>query len=313
MCYCLRFLILFIFFGCTSNREKIVTQANVKKFISSLPSEERILLDFFFRSLVQQDVIGYTLVGGKAMSFYSYLKPKCIVHSYHGKPAEWLDLFFEGFGNEDALFHKGFEIWKKYEHRFCGNTIFFDVIEQDDELHFVRVFVFNKRLMISLFDRHFNKFASLDPSITNSEFLFNLLLYDQKFKEKFHARDDLFGMCLGYGEKNAELFYRREQILTSTGKLLFTLEKPSLPRLRSLNEELSAIEGVLKTGIKDHTTRKFLFHQGMGFCANFSDPETLILQKKYGELYKKVAQAYEGGAFLEKTLELICIEENQSL
>ena len=58
------------------------------------------------------------------MSFYSYLKPKLIVNSYRLNSLDRLDLFFEGFDDENTLFHKGLETWKKYEHLFCGKNIF---------------------------------------------------------------------------------------------------------------------------------------------------------------------------------------------
>ena len=62
--------------------------------------------------------------------------------------------------------------------------------------------------MFPLFDRYFHKFTNLDHSIESKDSLFNLLLHDQRFKEKFYAREDLLGVCLGYGEKNAELFQK---------------------------------------------------------------------------------------------------------
>jgi hypothetical protein len=263
--------------------------------------------------LIQEDVIGYTLLGAKPMSFYSYLKPKLIVTSYHSKPLNLLDridLFFEGFDDEDALFHKGLEIWKKYEHLFSGKNIFFDLFEHDHELHFMQVSVFNKHLMFLLFDRYFHKFTKLDPSIKDKEFLFNLLLHDQKFKEKFYSREDLLGICLGYGEKNAELFRKMAIILTSMGKLDFTLEKPSPGRLKNLKDELAALEDIFKIGMKDHVSRKFLFSIGLGFRVNISDPETAFLREKYTEFYQKLVQAYQGVTFLEKTLELIYAADN---
>ncbi len=306
-CY-LALFCLFIIFGCTScsrHEDKITQQTDVRKFLSSLPSGERFLLDFFFRCLIQDDAIGYVLLGGKPMSLYSYLKPKIIVNSSRFQPLEKVDLFFLGFDDEDALFHKGLEIWKKYEHRFCGKNIFFDVFEQDQALHFMQVSVFNKRLMFPFFDRYFHKFINLDHSIDDKEAIFDLLLHDQKFKEKFYSKEDVLGICLGYGEKNAELFQKMVTLHASMDRLDFTLEKPSPDRLRSLEEELAALERSF-TGVRDHVSRKFRFHIGLGFRANVSDPETLLLQKKYAELYKTLAQAYEGTAFLEKTLELIC-------
>jgi hypothetical protein len=182
------FLLLLIIFGCTSSprqEEKTSRQADVKKFVSALPSEERFLLEFFFRCLIQEDAIGYVLLGGKPMSFYSYIRPKMLINSSRIQPLERIELFFAGIDDEHALFHKGLEIWKKHECRFCGKNIIFDVFEQDQELHFIQVSVFNKRLMFTLFDRYFHKFINLDHSIEGKESLCDLLLHDQRFKENF--------------------------------------------------------------------------------------------------------------------------------
>jgi len=282
---------------------------HIKKFLSSLSCDERFLLEFFFRCLIQEDAIGYTLLGGKPMSFYSYMRPKILIDSSRIQPRDRMELFFAGIDNRDALFHKGLEIWKKYEHWFCGKNIFFDVFEEDEELHFAQISVFNKHLMLPLFDRYFHKFMKLDRSIKDKEFLFNLLLHDQKFKEKFYSREDLLGICLGYGEKNAELFRKMVTLLTSIGRLGFTLEKPSSDRLRSLEAELAALESFFIGGMHTAVSGKFFFNIGLGFRADFSDLETLFLQKKYAELHKELTRAYEGEVFLEKTLELICIAD----
>lgn len=309
------YLFLLIIFGCTStprHKEKATGQTDIKTFVSSLPSEERFLLEFFFRCLIQEDAIGYVLLGGKPMSFYSYIKPKTIISSPRVKPLDRMNLFFTGIDDCHVLFHKGLEIWKKYERYFCGKNIFFDIFEQDQELHFMQVSVFNKHLMIPLLDRHFHKFLNLDHSIQDTESLFKLLLSDQKFKEKFYQKEDLLGICLGYGEKNAGLFQKMVTLLTSMGRLDFTLEKPSPDRLKSLQDELTELERSFKGGMKDHASRKFLFNIGLGFRVNFSDPDTLLLQKKYTRLYKMLTHAYQSADFLEKTLELIYLADNTS-
>lgn len=309
----LQFLLLFLFvvFGCLLNfnhQEKITKTTKIKEFLSSLPFEEHLLLEFFFRSLIQEDVVGYTLLGGKPMSFYSYLKPKILINSHQVKQInliDRIDLLFEGFNEEDALFHKGFEVWEKYKHLFCGNNIFFDLVEYDGELHYMKVSVYNKRLMLPLLDNHFNKFMDLGLSIKDKERLFNLILHDQKLKEKFYSKEDLLGICLGYGEKNAELFRKMATILRSLGRLRFTLIDPSSTYLKKLKNKLDYLESSFNGGMKDHQSRKFLFHLGLGFRVDPSEPETMDLKKKYTEYYKKLAQSYEHASFLEKTLELI--------
>ena len=40
---------------------------NIKQFLLSLDTEERFFLEFFFRSLIQDDSIGYVLLGGVSL------------------------------------------------------------------------------------------------------------------------------------------------------------------------------------------------------------------------------------------------------
>jgi hypothetical protein len=157
--------LLVIISGCTCRSKQQGhlerRQFNVKEFISSIPSEERFVLEHFFRCLIQEDTTGYVLLSGKPMSFYSYLRPKILVASrLTSEPLERLDLLFNGFDDKDALFHRGWEIWKRYEHYFCGENIFFDVFEEDRDLHSMKVIVINKHLILPLLEQYFNKFST---------------------------------------------------------------------------------------------------------------------------------------------------------
>lgn len=310
---CLQCIFLFVFLlACTShplhcnNQHDTGNSLDIRKFLTGISFEERLVLDYFFRALIQQDSIGYVLLEGKPMSFYSYIKPKLMLPAFQSEPAYELDLFFEGFNPHGTLFEKGLEVWKKYEHYFCGENIFFDVFEQDAELHFVKFVVINKRLVLSQFDHYFDKFKRLDPSLLDKESLFEALLHNQKFKERFYDSDDLMGICLGYGERNAALFKKRASILSALGRLGFTLKKLTPERRKSLKKDCDLLEKSLSS-FRDHDSRKFLFNLGLGFCADFTDPETHVLQKKYRHLHKTLPRLYVGKDFLEETLHLISL------
>src|SRR5580700_3345166 len=63
----------FLFLGCTRQsppQEGQSSQIDVQEFISTLSLDERFLLDYFFRCLIQEDTIGYVLLGKKPMGFY---------------------------------------------------------------------------------------------------------------------------------------------------------------------------------------------------------------------------------------------------
>ena len=303
------FFILIIISGCTYESKQggsLKKQPNAKELISLIPPEERFVLEYFFRCLIQEDTVGYVLLGGKPMSFYSYLQPKIIVDpSLQSDPVKQLDLLFDGFDDKDALFHRGWEIWKKYEHYFCGENMFFDAFEEDMDLHSMKVIVINKHLILPLLEQYFDKFTSLDSSLKDKESLFGALLHDHKFKEKFYSHHNLVGICVGYGERNAMLFQKMLKLFASMGWLGFTLAAPPPDRLKNLEEEWSVLRQSFHVGVKDHVSRRLLFHFGVGFRAEFSNPETLALQKKYTKYHKKITHTYDRANFLEKTLELI--------
>lgn len=163
-------LILLMSAGCTfknpltvskAKQEKQPSKLTEKEFLALLSSEERFVLEHFFRCLIQEDSFGYVLLGGKPMSFYSYLKPKVVVKSYQADPVQQMDLLFEGFNEKDALFHEGWEVWKKYQHYFCGKNIFFDAFEQERDLHFMKVIMINKKIILSLLNRFSQEFSLL--------------------------------------------------------------------------------------------------------------------------------------------------------
>jgi len=312
MRHCACFLLLFLILTqCTSISSSLQKSNSnkIKEFLLSLDLEEEFLLEFFFRSLIQEDSIGYVLIGGKPMGFYSYLKPKAVVNSHHFGPVENIELFFRAFDEDHALFQKGWEIWKKYAYRFCGNNLIFDFFDQNLEVHYVKVAVFNKRLFLSILDQNKKQFSKIEPSLMDKNLLFDALMNNEKTKRKFYSRHDLLGICLGYGQKNADLFQQMSLTLTSSGKLGYTLEIPSLDHLRDLEQKWNTLKHSFNSGLKDRTSRKFLFTVGLGFRVDQSIPETSMLQHKYTELRKKLTQEYSNGDFLQKTLELIVLAD----
>lgn len=315
LCFCL----LMIVSGCVFNSpscKHLKKPLNVKEFLSSLPKDELILLDYFFRGLIQQDSLGYVVLGEKPMGFYSYLKVKPVIDSYQiPDMLDKLDLFFAGFEQENALFHKGWEIWRKYEKNFCGNNIFFDAFELDKELHFRKVIVLNKRLLLPLLGRFLSEFQRLDPSIQTNESAFHALLCNDKFKKKFHTRHDLIGLCLGYGERNASLFQKMVQLREEIGEFGSTIKNHSPEQILMLKNELKLLEKTFKTatGKRICKSRKFSFSLGLGFRADLTDPETHLLIDKYKQCHKALIHAYQNANFLEKTLELIYLADKLDL
>ncbi len=303
------FLIFLFLAQCTTppKHSTISKKTDIEKFLASLDREEKVLLEFFFRSLIQDDSIGYVLLGGKPMGFYSYLQPKTVVTAHPNQSIENIDLFFNGLDEDNTLFHKGWEVWKKYASRFCGKNLVFDFFIQDFELQYAKVSVINKRSLSRIFDQYQNLFQEMEPRIKDKKLFLHSLLHDESFKRKFYSRHDLLGICLGYGQNNASLFQQMSSLLSSMGKLSYTLHTPSPDHLNQLEKQWKTLKKSFNQGLKDHTSNKFLFTIGLGFRVNRSNPETAMLQNHYTYLHKKLTQEYNEGSFLQKTLELILL------
>lgn len=268
-------------------------------------------MDYFFRRLIQDDTLGYVLLGSKPMVYSSYRKPKTTIQAIESDPIFEFELFLYGLQPSEALFDAGLKVWKKYEKHFCGNNLFFNSFEEDEEFHFVNLLIINKKLVLPLIHQHFQRFHSIDSKIQDEHAFFEFFLIDTSFKKQFFSRNDLLGICLGFGERNADLFDRMDQIYASIGGHGFTLYKPSPERRAELKKEWNDIEtsfGVI--GKRVIVSRKFRFTSKVGFRADNSDPETAVLKKKYQDCQKKLAQTYQGVDFLEKTLELIKLADS---
>jgi hypothetical protein len=289
-------------------------QQIVQEFVSGLAEEERFLLDYFFRCLIQEDSIGYVLLGSKPMGSYGYRQPK-VQHDPHlFTPVDQLNHFFDSFDEHNALIERGWQVWQKYASRFSGENIVFDTIVENYELNFKKIIVIDKQLMQSVVAAHFQKFAPLAP-VKNSQAFCHSLSLDRSLKKKVYSRPDLLGICLGYGAKNAALFHKILLLYKNLGYFGFTLSKPSIQHAQQLEGELDALESHFKICSVKQISKKHLFSFGISFRADLADVETKQLQKKYSHYYRVLPKQYRSVNFLEKTLELIYLanESRQSL
>ena len=300
-------IIFFVLFStCTSVYFSSLKKLSAKKFLASLPEEERFLLEYFFRCLIQEDAIGYNLIHAKPMSFFSYLQPKATLalSSDEITPVDRLECFIEGFNPKWAIFHKGFERWKKYEHLFSKNNIFFNFYGEERDLSFRQVVVLNKKLLLPLFDKHMSRIRKIDPSLRDSQSIFHSLLYDEKFKRKFYSSTALAGICLGYGEKNAVLFEKMVAYFTSLGLYGFTLQ--SLEHQRIIKDKLASLQASFSGVLQSHYSKRLLFSWGPSFRVDNTLMETQLLKEKYMQASKELVHFYSNtNSFLENTLCLL--------
>jgi hypothetical protein len=114
----------------------------------------------------------------------------------------------------------------------------------------------------------------------------------------------LLGILLGYGEHNARLFDKRNQISHFVYKKKFPKTPVIIPNpsegFSSLQDEFSSYFSIL-THFGD---RKYspLVIRSVFFVADHTHPETIALQQKYKKMRGEISAIYSKGDFLEITL-----------
>ncbi len=278
------------------------------EFVSNLPLEERFQLDYFFRSIIQQDSAGYVILGGKPSSVYTFLKPQSTqLYEIRTNPIRKFKLFLSAFHFSNSWFGQGFKTWEKYKNLFCGDNILFESQEANEELHYINLFIINKSVLIKTIKIHPDK-IKVSNSISNQE----KNLFNKIVQQKFHEKQDVLGICLGYGRKNAELFQKFATLYERLGTKRFSPILISPVQRKNMERELASIQKKLKySSSEEESSMPFQFVHDVGFRANLEDKGTLALIKKYKELKKILTQKYAHNSFLEKTLELIMLADKQ--
>jgi hypothetical protein len=247
----------------------------------TLSDEAKRDLEPFFRTLFTKSEFAYTLFGDKPMSFYTY---------FYKQPRE---CFTQATLFEPRL-EQHYKTYKKYKHLF--NTQHFLLLDQpciSDKFPtsgYVRdILIINKCAFIETVDKHRDIFTQrLAMPITGKALLTEIESNKNALYEVLHEDELLWGILLGYGLHNAELYARREEINDHKAVM------PSIG-FTSLEEELNSIDNIL-TGFT-HEYHIDLIPQPLFFC-NKSDAETLQLKEKYRQIQEKICETYSSKDFL---------------
>lgn len=232
--------------------------------------------------LFTKSEFAYTLFGDKPMSFYSYFdkQPReCFIHAK----------FFE------PRLERHYKTYEKYKHLF--NTEHFLLIDQpciSDKFPTsgcVRdILIINKLAFIETIEKHQALFTQkLATSVTGKALLAEIEANRNILYEVLHEDELLWGILLGYGLHNAELYARREQINDKN------TSEPS-KGFACLEEELGCIDDIL-TGF-NHAYHVDLISLPLFFCDK-NDVETLHLKKKYSKVQEKIHDIYSSQYFLD--------------
>lgn len=174
--------------------EKITTET----FFSKITAEERNVLERFFRHLVTDSVIRYSLFGDKPMAIEGHEKLSVI-------------RVVEGDEYEN-VFIKGVELWKNLQVTVDDKDYFFLIVEPEDLDHRHLICV-NKRAFLKVVEDYLVLFQYvIGPTITPNDLLKKLIEAGNNFYAILKHDNVLLGILLGYGGNNALYESRKEEI-----------------------------------------------------------------------------------------------------
>ncbi|MBS0626291.1 MAG: hypothetical protein JSS32_09600 [Verrucomicrobia bacterium] len=272
--------------------------------LNAIPQKDREQIEWFFRFLSWDT--HFVLFGSKPMGFCGFLEQE--------PPQEYRSLdHFEDFAYRFMLpilkLNKGWNLWKKYEHLFPSSR--FLLIENHDKSRSTIIFMINKSEFLKTVEENINDFRRiLGNHITPVILLEKCQRSKDLISDVLKNNDLLLGILLGFGKHNAQLFFRREQIMgRSKSESLSLNPKKLLPssEFLSLEEELDHINRKLGNFCNSEASD---FNQILllmpSFFADASDPETQQLKIEYEKQYKDIVKRFQKREFLETVLWQYC-------
>ncbi len=220
-----------------------------------ISKSEREEMSLFFETLIRLDGFGYTIFGQKPVS-----SAGCWVN----QPVP--DAFFD----KEAVYRRGQKLWEKY----TPSKNF--VLKFEEKGGWYGIIIINKPAFIHVVTEQQDEFRRiLGPDITPENLLSQLIDPANSFEQIVKHDDGLLGILFGYGHKNAQMFKRKKQLLSSEGKEKIEAE------YNFLNERLkpTAQESILD-----------LFPD-VGFLADLESEETQKILKEYDKSKCEIMKA----------------------
>lgn len=270
-----------IFFYCFS------LSASSSPVLKHLPAEDRKTLECLFSYLFFNTTFPYTLFGDKPVSWEVISLPefpkirqfKRIVQPYGGKIPLWY------------MWKK----WKNYEKSFLIKN--FLIVEDINPIgtHRKDIFLINKRQFIKVVNQHQNLFHK------SGEDLLREVEKTSSLRLVIKNNDLLFGILLGFGKYNSNLYQKREELKKLYEKYKHLL-LPQAQIFKDLEENVNKITDILQPTEEIENLPKQV--RTVQFVADQHHLETKALQLKYREQRNKILLVYsQESDILKNTIE----------
>lgn len=279
-------LLLFLLF--LSYNFFIYSNDYVENLLNNIKIKDKQAIKSLFQILIYEDHFGYTLTGYKAVSLSG---------DFTSTP--WEHILIGCFSRN---IWKKWSIWEEYSDLFKGKNF---ILLKEQSFNFKEIkflILINKKVFVETVKKHQNTFDEiLRRKVDPVELLKNIEL-GHSFQAEIQYSETLWGILLGFGEHNARLFDRRDEIsqLTGQSRLLLKALKPS-EHFNSLKDEERFLWQKLQA-FEEKNEYPLSLISAINFSADLNDPETQKLKAKYEKSKRNLMNLYENKNLLEVVL-----------
>jgi hypothetical protein len=250
------------------------------EFLDTLTWEEQNDLKIFFHELFAENELGYTLFGDKPMSFCF---PSTSVVSFSTK-----ERIFKIYKKGNIPIFNSLSAWNHLKKLTESENFVF--ISNDKNGFPDSVFLINKPQFISALNENIGILKKEYGRNATAELFLNDLINDKIKIEELLQKHALFGILLGYGRHNAELFQRREDLLSGKRKIPLSMSQKPSKGFISTEAEIESLESKLLP-VNTKNTRLLLV-KPVNFVADHQDPKTHELVSHYELLHKELTSLF---------------------
>lgn len=260
---------------------------SIRADITHIPRHDLKNIKYLFKDLIDEHGYAYTIFGSKPMSLADFCLESPTNLPFYRK----LRSKFLMFKRKSSL-----NSWYKYRGEFdLKDFIFLD--EEKEWIDCLVLVLINKKNMLRVLREHSSIFKEeLGEKFTPESFLEKLEKREVSIATAINDSQQLMGIMLGYGVRNATLFQDRCVFKKAKSQR----EKNSLPEDETITKHLADIEA--QCGDFSEFEADAIIPP-LYFLADVSHPETIRLKKTYEDDRQKIETLMKKPNFMDKVLQ----------
>lgn len=257
------------------------------EFTLSLSPQDKDEIELLFSTFIIKEPFGYVLFGEKPMALSGGFRQQ-----------SWESVLL----NQDSstLLWKRWETWKSCSIGLEFPNFLFLEENYSAAPNIGLIILINKKVFIKTVKSHSKRFQEITGrTIDPVKLLIELEEGKTTLQQAINFNEELFGILLGFGERNAALYSRRQKI-EGLPVIPYALDHSPSKGFHSIEEEVDCLNKVLQFfSNEDHT----LFNVcPVEFVADNKTAETAALSHKYLKARSRLCKLYRGRSYFEVSL-----------